>query len=174
MTVSGLLGPKGPSMPGRHPAPAQLRLLLGTQLVEPVTILIQPRTFPPQLPEQGRASLVLLGHAHPGCGEKGGRHVPFMCLLSPMKEQVNWSPYSLRDFHEHCMTDTQGYPQQGESLAGTGLAYPQQAALATGDHRDGPKACRLLTEVARATGRQQGRLFARGQEAMGVTDKFCH
>lgn len=39
-------------------------------------------------------------------------------------------------------------------MAGTGLAWPQQAVMAIEGHRDGFKACSLLRDISRKTARE--------------------
>jgi len=59
-----------------------------------------------------------------------------------------------------CVVAVHGYPQQGDTQLGTRPARPQRAALAAGDHGNGPKDCCLLADIARAAGGQRGRRFA--------------
>lgn len=101
------------------------------------------------------AILVLLDHTELGCGEEGGKHVPFAVKLQGKGDLV---ALKLQGPSKHWLRGGYAISPARESSAGTELPRPQQAALASGSDWYSLKTCCLRTEIFRAAG-QQGRLF---------------
>lgn len=90
------MAPEGFSTPGNAYGSSLLRILPGDATGG------TSNGFDPSWGREGVEAIpVLPAHTRLGCGEEGGRHVPFAHLLSPFKEKVIWSPGSLRDLHKH-------------------------------------------------------------------------